>query len=156
MSAWQEQPPAVRATLNPLLIAGVLAWTSEAYQRRAGAPMPWPLAFVTPSLVLHTPSRQALPKAASRRLLAWREEHAELVAGVPDRCLALRPFIQAGLRAGLRHRLLTLEGAGVRGSLPASRTPPELQDLRTSAALVGRWLAPMPVPAVLAQLGVAP
>lgn len=157
MTAWQEQPPAIRATLNPLLVAGVLAWTSNGYRDAVNTAMPWPLAFVTPALVLHTPSRQALPGAASKRLLTWRDENDILVAELPARCAALQPFIRAGLRAGLRHRLMVLDGTGIRSLLPRSRPPPtELREIARAAALVGRWLAPLPVPAVLAQLGVAP
>ena len=156
MTAWQEQPPAIRATLNPLLVAGVLAWTSNGYRAAVNTAMPWPLAFVTPALVLHAPSRQALPGAASKRLLTWRDENDILIAGLPARCVALRPFVQAGLRVGLRHRLLVLEGIGIRSTLPQGRTPVELREIARAAALVGRWLAPLPVPAVLAQLGVAP
>ncbi len=156
MTAWQDQPPAIRATLNPLLVAGVLAWTSSGYRTVADAAMPWPLAFVASPLVLHAPSRRVLPAAASKRLLTWRDENEELVAGLPARSAALRPFVQAGLRAGLRHGLLALDGTSVRSLLPPARTPDELRALHKSAALVGRWLGPLPLPAVLAQLGVAP
>jgi hypothetical protein len=157
MTRWREQPPAVRATLNPLLVAGVLAWSSRAYQETADRqPMPWPLAYVVPALVLHAPSRDALPGSAAKRLLAWRDENDLLVAGLPARCLALRPFTRAGLRAGLRHELLQLDGAGLRGLLPPTRTPRDLQGLQRSSALVGRWLAPLPTATVLATLGVTP
>lgn len=156
MTAWQDQPPAIRATLNPLLVAGVLAWTSSGYRTASHASMPWPLAFVAPALVLHMPTRQALPGAASKRLLAWRDENDLLVAGLPSRCAALRPFVQAGIRAGLRHRLLVLDGPGVGGALPPKRAPSELQELAKAAALVGRWLGPLALPTVFAQLGVAP
>ncbi|MGY5884350.1 three component ABC system middle component [Modestobacter lacusdianchii] len=157
MTRWDEQPPAVRATLNPLLVAGVLSWSSRAYQETADRqPMPWPLAFVVPSLVLHAPSRDALPGSTAKRFLAWRDENDLLVAGVPARCLALRPFTRAGLRAGLRHRLLEINGAGLRGLLPPARTPSDLQALQRSSALVGRWLAPLPTATVLATLGVTP
>lgn len=157
MTRWLDQPPAVRATLNPLLVAGVLAWSSRAYQTAGGRrSMPWPLAFVVPAMVLHAPSRAALPSSAAKRLLAWRDENDMLVAGLSSRCMALRPFTQAGLRAGMRHAFLEIEGIGVRGLLPPSRTPDDLRELQRASALVGRWIAPLSATTVLATLGMTP
>ncbi|MGY2066194.1 three component ABC system middle component [Blastococcus sp. SYSU DS0619] len=157
MTRWQDQPAALRATLNPLLVAGVLAWSSRAYQEASdGDPMPWPLAFVTPALVLHVPSRTALPGSTAKRLLTWRDENDLLVSALPSRCTALRTYNRAGLRAGLRHGLLAIDGAGLRGLLPSSRTPGDLRELQRASALIGRWFAPLPTATVLATLGMTP
>lgn len=156
MTVWQAQPPAIRASLNPVLVGAILAWTCDGYRKVGKAAMPWPLLFVAPALVLHAPTRDALPAAASKRLLSWRDENERLVADLPDRCLAMRPFVRSGLRTALRQGILTFEGTGAIGKLPASRTPPELQHLQRAAALVGRWLAAVPAPTAMSQLGMAP
>lgn len=153
MTAWARQPPAVRATLNPVLVGAVVAWASNAYRGVSGDPLPWPLAFVVPALVLHEPTRRALPGAASKRLLVWQRENEELVAGLPARCLALKPFTSAGLRAALRHGLLQADGAALRSGPVRAAAPGPLVVTQRSAALVGRWFAPLPTATVLAQLG---
>jgi hypothetical protein len=157
MTRWRDQPAALRATLNPLLVAGVLAWSSRAYEDASdGVPMPWPLAFVTPALVLHVPSRTALPGSTAKRLLTWRDENDLLISELPARCATLREYNQAGLRAGLRHGLLEIDGAGLRGLASSSRTPRELRELQRASALIGRWFAPLPTATVLATLGMTP
>jgi hypothetical protein len=126
LTAWAQQPPAVRATLNPMLVGAVVVWASNAYRGVAGDLLPWPLAFVVPALVLHEPTRRALPKAASKRLLVWQRENEELVAELPARCLALKPFTSAGLRAALRHDLLQAEGSALRPGTTRAATPSSL------------------------------
>lgn len=153
MTSWSDQPPALAATLNPVLLGTVLAWGAGGYFTRAGRAMPWPLAFVIPAMVLHPDTRAALPAAVSKRLLVWRRENEELVAGLPARCLSLKPYTSMGFRAGLRHGLLVVEGAGLKSGMRPADTPEELAHVQRSAALVGRWLAPLPPVTVLAQLG---
>ncbi|WP_425468332.1 three component ABC system middle component [Quadrisphaera granulorum] len=154
MIHWNDQPAAVRATLNPLLIAAVVAWSSRAYAKAGGHEgMPWPLAFVAPALILHPPSRQALPGSTKKRLIAWRDENDSLVEGLPERCRNLRPFTQAGLRAGLRHGFISVQGPDVVGRLSPGRTPDELREVARASALLGRWLAPLPASTVLGTLG---
>lgn len=153
MTAWAGQPPALAATLNPLLVGAAVAWACGGYRQVAGGAMPLPLAFVIPGLVLHQPTRDVLPRAASKRLLAWQREHEEVVAALPARCQALRPFTLAGLRAGLRHGLLVADGSGFLPGPRAGGRVAEVEDVRRAAALVGRWLAPVRPVTVLSQLG---
>src|SRR4051794_26279173 len=102
MTTWGEQHPAIRATLNPILLAGVIGWAARGYQRERASGIPWPLAYTIPPMVLHTPTRQVLPSRVSRQFLQWRQENDLLMDNFPDRCWALKPHVERALRVGVR------------------------------------------------------
>ncbi|MGV9394176.1 three component ABC system middle component [Streptomyces olivaceus] len=159
MASWQERPQAPAVFLNPALIAAVQAAAAAAYARESdGELMVWPLAMLTPALVLHGPTRRALPAAVSTHLSSWVSRHPVLVAGLPQRTASLAPVVREGLRFGLRHGLLALEGGRVAGALRGvSRLDGEAAEIVRKAQLVGRWTARTDRPStVFALLGVRP
>ncbi|ARH89027.1 three component ABC system middle component [Streptomyces sp. MOE7] len=158
MTRWEQRPQAAAAFLNPALLAMVQAAAAAAYARESGELMVWPLATLTPSIVLHGPTRRALPASVSTHLSSWVSRHPVLVAGIPQRAASLAPSVREGLRFGLRHQLLELEGGRVRGVLPGiSRLDGELGELVRKAKLLGRWTARTERPStVFALLGVRP
>jgi hypothetical protein len=159
MVSWQQRPSAAAVFLNPALLATVQAAAAAAYERESdGELMVWPLATLTPSLVLHGPTRRALPTAVSTHLSSWVSRNPVLVAGLPQRAASLAPAVREGLRFGLRHGLLDLQEGRVRGTLRGvSRLEGELGELVRKAQLVGRWTARTERPStVFALLGVRP
>lgn len=159
MANWQQRPQAAAAFLNPALLATIQAASAAAYERESGGTlMVWPLVTLTPSLVLHGPTRRALPSAVSTHLSSWVARNPVLVAGLPQRVDSLAPVVREGLRFGLRHNLLELHEGRVRGTLRGvSRLEGELGELVRKAQLVGRWTARTEQPStVFALLGVRP
>ncbi|MFK0288054.1 three component ABC system middle component [Streptomyces sp. NPDC090499] len=159
MANWQQRPQAAAAFLNPALLATIQAASAAAYERESGGElMVWPLVTLTPPLVMHGPTRRALPTAVSTHLSSWVARNPVLVAGLPQRAASLAPVVQEGLRFGLRHGLLELQGGRVRGTLRGvSRLEGELGELVRKAQLVGRWTARTEQPStVFALLGVRP
>jgi hypothetical protein len=156
---WNERPQAGAAFLNPALLAAIHASAARAYEaERRGQAMVWPLSFVVAPLVLHRPTRSALPSSTRTHLPKWVSDHPVLVAGLPARSKSLIPAVREGLRFGLRHDLLALEDGKVRAVQPREpKTEGELKELLRSAALVGRWTAKSENPStVFALLGVRP
>jgi hypothetical protein len=153
---WMQDPTAIRATLNPALIACVIGWSAKGYYSIAGQGLPWPLAHVVASVILHSPTREALPRSTARRLLGWRRENELLLADAPRRAVALRPYVDLGLRVGLRTSTLAFEGATLRGRARQPSQNSELADLARSATMLGRWFAPIPTATVMAQFGMRP
>ncbi|MFE7185218.1 three component ABC system middle component [Streptomyces erythrochromogenes] len=159
MSSWTQRPQASAAFLNPALVAAVTATAARDYEREAsGRRMPWPMAFVVAPLVLHRPTRQALPSSTRTHLTNWVAEHPALVAGLPARGVSLAPAVREGLRFGLRHQMIAVEQGHVTGTIPSkSRIEGELADLIKAASLIGRWTAKSDNPStVFALLGVRP
>lgn len=159
MADWQERPQAGAAYLNPALLAAIQASAARAYEaEHGGRAMVWPLGFVVAPLVLHRPTRSALPSSTRTHLPKWVSDHPALVAGLPSRSKSLIPAVREGLRFGLRFDLLALENGRVRAVQPREpRTKGELKELLRSAALVGRWIAKSENPStVFALLGMRP
>lgn len=154
MTAWLERPRVEATLLNPALLAVLLAAAAEAYEDGG---MPWPLAFLVPPLVLHRPTRDALPRTTRTHLSTWIRREPLLRAGFPARAAAMVPLTREGLRLGLRAGVLVRDGAMLTGRLNTEAPPGELKQLIRRAALVGRWLAKTDQPStVFALLGVAP
>jgi hypothetical protein len=116
------------------------------------------MAFVVAPLVLHRPTRQALPTSTRTHLTNWVADHPALVAGLAARSTSLAPSVREGLRFGLRHQMLTIEQGSLRGRIPStSRIEGELADLIKAASLIGRWTAKSDNPStIFALLGVRP
>jgi len=157
--SWTQRPQAGAAFLNPALLAAVTATAARDYEREAsGRLMPWPMAFVVAPLVLHRPTRRALPTSTRTHLPNWVADHPALVAGLAARSTSLTPAVREGLRFGLRHQMLTIEQGSLKSRIPSkSRTEGELSDLIKAASLIGRWTAKSDNPStVFALLGVRP
>ncbi|WP_445263216.1 three component ABC system middle component [Pseudokineococcus sp. 5B2Z-1] len=154
---WSPNTSLSADLLNPSLLAVLLGETATGYA--AGRdPMAWPLAFAAAPLVLHGPTRRALPKRSSQHLAAWARAHPDLLIGLPDRARSLAPPVRAGLRTALRTGLVTVDdGRLAPGPARLRRGDGALRELQLAAALVGRWLARSEQPStVFALLGLRP
>ncbi|SDS54911.1 hypothetical protein SAMN05216371_0140 [Streptomyces sp. TLI_053] len=159
MPSWGDRSQAGSAFLNPALLAAVQSCAARAYERESGGRlMVWPLSFVVAPLVLHRPTRQALPGSVRTHLSSWVSDHPVLVAGLPARTASLLPSIREGMRFGVRHRMLAVEQGAVRGLLGGpGRSEDELGELLRAAALAGRWMTRTDSPStVFALLGMRP
>jgi hypothetical protein len=147
--------------LNPAFIAIVLAHVVKGHLKRAERPLPISLAFLAAPIVLHGPTREALPTKATSRVGGWLDQNPVLRAGFANRASMVRPAVQAGVRMGLRADVLELEDGMLTGSPPrrrkALRWSQEVEDILKRAGFVGGWLALAGPPAGLYALwGVRP
>ncbi|MFC8174962.1 three component ABC system middle component [Streptomyces sp. NPDC057325] len=158
MPSWAQRSQASAAFLNPALMAAIAATAARDYEQAAsGRLMPWPMAFVVAPLVLHRPTRRALPATTRTHLTNWVADHPALVAGLAPRSSSLGPAVREGLRFGIRHRMIAIENGCLRGTVAKSRTEGELAELIKAASLIGRWTAKSDNPStVFALLGVRP
>lgn len=147
--------------LNPALLATLTAAAAERYEDTSGQPMPVSLAFIVAPLVLHRDTRVALPKGTTTHWATWLGREPVLRAGFPARARTLVGPVRDGLRFGLAHGVLTLDGTGgLSGHLDRAAKPERLgdmPDLLLAASKVGRWLDRLDRPATAyALLGVSP
>lgn len=156
MTAWTQRPAVEASLLNPALIA-VLLGAAAREHGTSGEPMPWPVGFLVVPLVLHRPTREALPSSVRTHLSTWITRHPLLRAGFPARAAAMTPLTREGLRVGLRTGALRLERGAILSDLHGKAPPGELRQLQRHAGLVGRWLARTQDPATtFALFGVRP
>jgi hypothetical protein len=157
MTSWPERPRIQATMLNPALIAAIEAAAARDYERAGEHAMSWPLAFLVAPLVLHRPTRQALPRDTRTHLSTWVARNPLLRAGFPPRARTLAPLVREGIRFGIRERVLSVEAGTLHGSISTASADEELERLLKSAGLVGRWLAKTEQPSTaFALLGVAP
>ncbi|WP_346533852.1 three component ABC system middle component [Micromonospora sp. DPT] len=159
---WVERSPIPAAMLNPALFASLSAASAEEYRRRSRRNMPWHMVFLIAPLVLHRTTREALPRDVRTHMANWVGDHAVIIAGFPERARELVVPVQEGLRFGLRHQVLEIDGeGGLRGSLSVGARPEtaggDLPGLVRAAGFMGRWLTKLDQPATAyALLGVTP
>lgn len=132
-----------RALFNPAFIALLLRRAAAGHQRDHHRPLPLMLAFLVPPLVLHGPTRRALPPL-NTRLASWATRNPLLRAELAVRAPRLTPITRRALRFGVRHGLIEFEANGLSPGHTASPTgEPQTDDsaecLR-AAELLGRWL----------------
>lgn len=160
MTDWSKRPPIVAAMLNPALIAVIIASAADGYRKESERALPWPLSFVIAPLVLHRGTRQALPSTTSAHLATWASRNPVLRAGFPPRAQGLVDPVKEGLRFGLAHSVLSVEGDGLHGRTRRARgfqVPDELAEILRKSSFAGRWMAKIDnVATVFAVLGVAP
>ncbi len=156
MTAWQERSDIPAAYLNPALLAALVSASAYGYAQEAGHPMPWPLIFIACPLVLHRPTRQALPTTTRTHLSTWVSRNPLIRAGFPARADSLVSFVREALRFGLHQGLLLFENGGLRGTQVRPSDTQEAQSLLQAATLVGRWLGKTDQPSTaFALFGVA-
>jgi hypothetical protein len=153
---WASRSHVEATLLNPALLAALMAQAAWTYEQESES-MTWALAFLVAPIVLHRPTRNALPRDTRTHLSTWVSREPVLRAGFPERAIAMAPLVREGMRFGLRHGALTTSGGRIRGVALESAPPGELRTLLRTAGLVGRWFAKTDQPStVFALLGVRP
>lgn len=144
---WELRPVEVANLLNPAFISVLLRHVALGYQSVIPEGMPFALPFLMLPLVLHKPTRDALPRTTRTTLHSWLVSQPRLQVGYYERTRELVPFVKESMIFGLSSGLLTLTDSGyVVASQGRSRRLPwptgsEPAICRTKAEFVGEWFA---------------
>lgn len=140
-----SRPNERAALLNPAFMALLLSHVAAGHAKRVDRHLPVPLAFIAPPILLHRPTREALPKKATTRLGGWLEQNPIIRAGFPGRARSISPAIRSGMRMGFRTGALRLEEGLLASKPPRRRSTVQLSDevdeILKRAKFVGGWLA---------------
>lgn len=157
MIAWSGRSRLVAHFLNPALIAAVISLSAAEYRRIRAEPMPWVFIFLAAPLVLHGPTRRALPRDTRTHLSTWIARNQSALAGFAERVTALAPSVREGIRYGVRSGAFSLADRSVHSTWAPPRETGQLSDLLSAAAFVGRWFAKIDRPSTAyALFGVTP
>lgn len=160
MRTWDERSIEQAGLFNPAFLAVVLALASRGAGDDGG--LAWPLAFLAVPLVLHRPSREALPRGVTTTLPVWIERTPEVRIGFAQRARDLAPLTREGARLGLAAGSMQLVGdrlqpGALRRRTKAVRPSAERDDVLKRAEFAGRWLAGSgDVATVFGMFGVRP
>jgi hypothetical protein len=149
-----------RTLFNPAFVGTLIGHAGAGHQRDFDTPLPMALTFLVAPLVLHAPTREALP-SLNGRLAKWADRHSLLRSELQRRAPAFTPITRLGLRFGARAGLLAFEPPGVMGgSLLGDCGQSSTDDVagcRVAAEHVGRWLPRAGPPSTIyALLGLRP
>lgn len=161
---WHARPSEEAALLNPAFCGELIARAVHEYGRIRAAAFPLPLSFIVLPLVLHPPTRAALPGRANTTFATWSAEHEALLAELPGRTISLRPVTREALLFLIQHTALSVVRDGLSpGSRPLKLTSKiaittdDVDLSRRAAGLLGRWFANQGAPVqILQTMGVAP
>ena len=145
MKRWHARPIEHRTLLNPAFLGVVVAEAARGHVEERGAPMPFPFAFLVVPLVVHEPTREALPTIATS-MYAWLEQRPQARVQIPPLAAAFAPLVREGIRFAGRHGALAFEERGAigAGTLAKARRGAQTDDMvrsRDRAHFTGRWLA---------------
>lgn len=147
MILWEERPVELAHLLNPAFCS-VLLWDAiSGYRKERGQGLPFPLAFLVLPIVLHKPTRQALPRSVTTRLHVWLQDKPEVRIQFAERTRQLAPYVREAIMFGSQNGILAITDSGELTQrsrrLPSldwnSETEPST--CRSKAIFVGRWFA---------------
>jgi hypothetical protein len=166
VSPWAERSREEANLFNPSFLAVLIERLASGHRDRTGMGIPWPLAYVGIPVVLHRPTRDALPSSVNTSMAAWTRGHPLLVSSLAARAQSLRPTVSEALLFGLARREIVREGGTIlpperrrrRPRGPTLREPTEdFKQCAQHAAFFGRWCGESGLPAtVMALWGVKP
>jgi Family of unknown function (DUF6521) len=161
MKPWNERPIEQRTLLNPAFIAALLTETATGHHRESNRPLPFAFAFIAVPVVMHQPTRDALPTKISTSMYVWLERNPEARSHIPEFARQFVPHTTEAIRIGVASRAMQFGRDGGLVPIGLDRAPrgsqtAEVRACRDRARFVGRWLSKAGDPATaLAAWGLA-
>lgn len=145
MKTWAHRPIEHRTLLNPAFLATIVAEAATGHASERGRPLPFALAFLAVPIVLHEPTREALPTIATS-MYTWLDRHPQARVHIPPLAQQFVPLTREAISFGARAGALHFGDAGslTANALakPANKTQTsDLRRCRSRAHFTGRWLA---------------
>ena len=145
MNTWPQRPIEHRTLLNPAFLATIVAEVATAYATEGGRPLPFALAFLAVPVVLHEPTREALPTIATS-MYTWLDRNPQARVHIPPLARQFVPHTREAISFGARAGALEFATAGCLTAIPLARPrrgtqTSDLRRCRDRARFTGRWLA---------------
>ncbi|MBB3877801.1 three component ABC system middle component [Sphingomonas pseudosanguinis] len=161
---WSARPREEAALFNPAFCLECISRSVIDYDKVRAAPLPLALVFLIVPLALHPGIRDVLPRKANTAFGSWAMVHQHILVHVPRRVMALRPVVREALMFGMSVDAIALQNGGivtgdrpVRLSAKLKASTDEAEEIRRTAALLGRWFgAQAGTASVLQGFGVRP
>jgi len=147
MQAWTERPTEIAHLLNPAFCALVLVHSVRGFLEETAEGLPYPLIFLVLPVVLHKPTRDALPTSVATKMHPWLENHQQVQVGFADRCASVIDHTREAMVFAVAHNLLQITNdARIKAPehrLRRPRWPPDSEPAvcLDKARFIGRWMA---------------
>jgi hypothetical protein len=145
---WRQRPLEEAAHFNPAFCGELIGRTLHGYCNLVPNSLPFALSFLVLPLALHPATRRALPRKANTAFASWAGGNSDVLSTVPERVLRLRPVSREALLFLSQLGAIRVDKDGVSiGERPVSLTvkplvsTDEVDEIRRTAGLLGRWFA---------------
>lgn len=165
MKLWTARPKEEAYLLNPAFCCTILEAAIGGYSSARKEGVPFPLLFMVLPIILHKPTREALPPNTRTSMAAWLQENSAARILFYERLVSLKPHTKEAIQFGiLFHWIVPREGGLIETMLSESdinraisRLADESRECVMRARFLGKWFAAAGAPhTVLAFWGVRP
>ncbi|WP_268788440.1 MULTISPECIES: three component ABC system middle component [unclassified Nocardioides] len=132
------------ALFNPAFLGYMINRAAYGWEKTQRRGMPVALAYLVLPVVLHGPTRRALPSTTRTNLLVWMQDHPSLVGAFPSHAVSLKPRVSDAISLACSTGLVVAQGGLlIRGS--ARRMPQgvseEVRECFARVEWLARWFA---------------
>lgn len=137
LQEWDRRPPEIATLLNPAFCALLIRASAKGFALEARSGIPLPLAYLVLPLILHRPTRLALPSTLRTGFLPWIEANSFIRAGFPERMESLAPYTREAILFAVQHRSLSLSDNAELAVVPrGTRSVSEITNSETGECLM--------------------
>lgn len=150
MQPWLKRATEEAYLFNAAFCTMLIAKATEEYTKKSNSDFPYALVFLVLPIVLHPPTRKALPNSTVTALIPWLQANREQLIDFPERVKRLSYITREALLFGLQHEVLVLTETGEmrigkeHKNATERRTPlftAEARECLDRAGFIGRWFA---------------
>lgn len=165
MKPWKERPKEVANLLNPAFCSSILNSSVLGYNQVNKKDMPLPILFMVLPIILHEPTRNALPNRVNKSLVTWIKENNSIRMLFHERVISLKPFTEEALMFSILHNWLSISKEGNIKSLKKQKdmrinlkeSEENLYGFIKRSQFLGRWFASIDAPqTIMALWGIRP
>lgn len=161
---WKQRPFEIANLLNPAFCSVVLRDAIFAYHAEKKGSMSFALGFLVLPIVLHEPTRTALPKRTDVTLVEWLDDNPEIIVTYQfaERTREMTPYTKEAVIFGMKNNIFNLDA---RGNFKPLRMNSEMAwpdtskpfKIRKQSEFLGRWFAKSGEPSkIFRLLGILP
>jgi len=149
MKTWAERTREEAHLLNPAFCCSILSSSIRGYMSVKKAGIPFPITFLVLPIILHKPTREALPPNIRTSMATWLLENSVARVLFYERLMSLKPYTREAIQFGLLSDWLLLTDSGIletkRTESDITRAIQKLNDevrvCMMRANFLGRWFA---------------
>ncbi len=149
MKTWSLRPKEEAYLLNPSFCCVILTAAIVGYTMEKKEGLPFPLAFMVLPIVLHKPTRDALPPNIRTSMAAWLQDNSSARVLFYERLVSLKPHTREAIQFGMSfERIVPGSGGGL--GTPLTETDinqaireltGEVRECTMRARFLGKWFA---------------
>lgn len=160
---WNDRPVILANILNPAFCGEVLRIASESYYNETGKHLPFALYFIILPLILHKPTRDALPKTTSTKFYEWLKNNPILRINIQNRIKNMVPFTREAIQFLIYYEVISITTDGnfifnkSKKKSVQYVSDSEIKDIYDKTKMMGKWISKMGnEKTIYATLGIRP